>query len=120
MEFIRLIEHLSNSIDFNKRGASTLSEATAEIRNLVIKRDISFLPKHSERRHKHVFGTLMLLLIDGNDAITEVEPALRLFLITNGKHGSRTAKGCDVARRLARFAIGDDTGNAQSARGINR
>ena len=50
-----------------------------------------------------------------DNAVTKVEPTLQLFLKTHGQDGRCTAERGQNARRFARFAVGDDARNTQTA-----
>jgi len=51
--------------------------------------------------------------MDWNNTIAQVQPALKLLLVTDGKHRIRTTERSQAAGSLTRLTIGDDAGNAQ-------
>ena len=83
MELIRLVEHLSDLVDFEESCARRIaqSKATAQIGNLVVESDIALLAKHSQGCREHIFCRSLLLLVDRNHSIAEIKPSLSLLLV---------------------------------------
>ena len=74
MEFVRLIEHLTNLIDFEECRARRVaqSEATTKVRNLIVGADVAFLSEHTQCSCEHVCSRRMFLLMNGDDTKAEI------------------------------------------------
>ena len=55
----------------------------------------------------------MIFLMNRNDAIAQVQPALKLLPIADGKYRIWATEGSQVACGLTGFTISDDTSHAQ-------
>ena len=94
MELVRLIEHLTYLIYFEECCARRVaqSEATTKVCYLIVRTDIALLSEHTQSSCEHVCSRRVFLLMNGDDAEAEVQPALSLILVADGKNRVRTAE----------------------------
>ena len=93
VELVVVLEDLANGVDLEELRGSAGTDIAAEVGYLVFKVDIPLLTQHADGGEEEALGADMLFLENGNDAVREVQQALQLIVIADGKHGMGPAEG---------------------------
>ena len=113
MEAIFVLEDVAYTVYLQECGIAFRVERTAQIGYLVVESQVSLLPQHTDGRTELIVGCHLLFLQHRDNAVAEVQLALRLVLKTDGKDRRGTAESRQMACRLAGLAVGDDALHTQ-------
>ena len=101
VELVVLVEELSDNVYLQEFGTTTSTNVATKIGYLVGQIEVTLLAQHANSSKEELLRCDVLLLQYGNNAIREVQQALQLVVIADGKHGIGTTEGCKVASRVA-------------------